>query len=132
MVDNNNCDNNTEEHPCKDLFARVAQQFLEMVHLTEASFLEEFLDHLIQDNRLMAGGSTYAGGVKHGDCCKEEGKYRNRGIKTVCHADGGEERTDRTRMGTWHATRAQKISKVELTRFRKTKKHLDRLRNAPA
>jgi len=117
VADHNNCDKDPEDHPCKDLFTCMPEQFLEMVHLTEASFLEELLDHLIQYNRLMAGGATYAGGVKHGDCGKEQGEDGNRGIEAIGHADGGEKRTNRRRMSAWHAAGAEKITKVELARL---------------
>lgn len=84
-------DEDAEEHTEEDLEAGVAEQFGEFVG-GEVVFLEEFLDDLVEQARLLARRAPHALRVEHHDDGEGEGDGEDRGGESGIEGDGGRER----------------------------------------
>ena len=94
--------------------------------------LEQFVQHLIQNAGLLAGGPAHALGIEHDNGGKGQGDGKQ-GIRRA-RADGhrGAERRGQRGMGAGHAARADQEAEIDFARAHEKADHFRDLRQHPA
>jgi len=94
--------------------------------------LEQFVQHLVQNAGLLAGGPAHALGIEHNDGGKGQGDGKQ-GIRGT-HANGhrGAERRGQRGMGAGHAARADQEAEINFPHANEKANHFRDLRQHPA
>ena len=104
--------NKAENGPDDDLQRGMPDQFHQAFR-TNLAFPVHFIHHLVENGRLLAGGTAYSLGVEHGDHGEHDRQGKEDGIKSGFQANGRCQRGRAGGMAGGHAAGADKPLEIE-------------------